>query len=492
MVARGDYFCINRGRQYGKTTTLEALNVFLCPEYTVLKLSFEGASAESFQSLPSACAYFLQSILFNVRMGLTNLNVAAINILEKTIDGKDRIADMDFAYAIPMICKANDKPIVVLIDEVDQASNYESFLSFLGVLRRMFLNRNAVPTFQSVILAGVYDVKNLKLKLRPEELHQYNSPWNIAAPFDVDMSLSVKGIQDMLDEYKADCQANINTAQVAKWIVEYTSGYPFLVSRLCMLMDNSKDWSENGFLNAKKSLLGERNTLFDDMVKKIEQYPELKTMLQTILFGGESVSFNPLEKYMQLSEMFSFIKVEEGKVRIHNRIMETCLYEYFMSEEYASEIYSVGSVEKNQFVSLEGLNMPLLLQKFSEHFNEIFRNSDGSMDMKFVEKQGRKQFLLYLRPIINGVGHYYIEAETRDETKTDIIINYRGHEYVIELKIWRGDSYKKRGEEQLYRYLEHFKADTGYLVSFCFNKNKQPGLLPPVKIGTSTLIEAIV
>ncbi len=28
-------------------------------------------------------------------------------------------------------------------------------------------------------LAGVYDIKNLKLKLRPGSEHQYNSPWNI-------------------------------------------------------------------------------------------------------------------------------------------------------------------------------------------------------------------------------------------------------------------------------------------------------------------------
>ena len=48
---------------------------------------------------------------------------------------------------------------------------------------------DSYPTFHSVILAGVYDIKNLKLKMRPEETHQYNSPWNIAAKFDVSMEL---------------------------------------------------------------------------------------------------------------------------------------------------------------------------------------------------------------------------------------------------------------------------------------------------------------
>ena len=65
MIAKGRYFCINRGRQYGKTTTLEALATSLASEYTVFKLSFEGASQESFASRAITEAYFLKSLLFN-------------------------------------------------------------------------------------------------------------------------------------------------------------------------------------------------------------------------------------------------------------------------------------------------------------------------------------------------------------------------------------------------------------------------------------------
>lgn len=83
-------------------------------------------------------------------------------------------------------------------------------------------------------------------------------------------------------------------------------------------------------------------------------------------------------------------------------------------------------------------------------------------------------------------------AETRDETRTDLIINYNNHEYVIELKIWRGDSYNTKGENQLLEYLALKKQKTGYLVSFCFNKGKTPGLLPSVEQDGLTLIEVIV
>ena len=46
--------------------------------------------------------------------------------------------------------------------------------------------------------------------------------------------------------------------------------------------------------------------------------------------------------------------------------------------------------------------------------------------------------------IINGTGNYYTEAQTREQTRTDIIVDYLGKQYVIELKIWRGDEYNKR------------------------------------------------
>ena len=109
----------------------------------------------------------------------------------------------------------------------------------------------------------------------------------------------------------------------------------------------------------------------------------------------------------------------------------------------------------------------------------------------FVEENGRRLFLLYLKPIINGTGNYYIEAQTRDQTRTDIIVDYLGKQYVIELKIWHGNEYNKRGEEQLAEYLEYYHLDKGYLLSFNFNKNKQTGL-KEIQFGDKTLIEVVV
>jgi len=96
-----------------------------------------------------------------------------------------------------------------------------------------------------------------------------------------------------------------------------------------------------------------------------------------------------------------------------------------------------------------------------------------------------------LRSIINGTGNYYIESQTRDMKKTDVIIDYRGEQFICELKIWRGDEYNRRGEAQLNEYLDFYHKDKGYMLSFNFNKKKQIGV-KEIVVGDKVIIEAVV
>ena len=224
-IEAGQYFTINRARQYGKTTLLYLLEKELRKQdYLVLSLSFEAA------------------------------------------------------------------------DEVDKSSDNQIFLSFLGLLREKYLKcqQGKDVTFHSVILAGVYDIKTLKLKLHPQEESKYNSLWNIA--------------------------------------------------------DNNQMYMK---------VSSDRNQFI------------VSGMLQMPL---------AMQKF----------------------------YEYY------EEIYS----EKDQ---------KFIEEKFVVHFHDLY----GDQNETFLEEEGRKYFLLYLRPIINGTGNYYIEARMRDNKRTDIIIDYKG-EYIIE------------------------------------------------------------
>jgi hypothetical protein len=49
FIDRGKYFVINRGRQYGKTTTLRALAEYLKEDYIVLSLDFQQIDTDEFK-----------------------------------------------------------------------------------------------------------------------------------------------------------------------------------------------------------------------------------------------------------------------------------------------------------------------------------------------------------------------------------------------------------------------------------------------------------
>ena len=363
MVDRGDYFCINRGRQYGKTTTLRFLKKALDSEYTVFSISFEGADEKSFESIENVgkkmFASFLRLSKYTMKNAFSESALQFIHQDFSIIDSTEKLSDI-----ISDFCLLFENPVVLIIDEVDQAGNYDSFIKFLGLLRDKYLNREDMPTFHSVILAGVYDIKNLKLKMRPEEQHQYNSPWNIATEFDINMDLTESGIKGMLDDYENDHHTGMNTAQIAKLLSDYTSGYPFLVSRLCQIIDEklNQNWTEAGFLEAVKIILNEKNTLFDDMNKKLDSFPRMKDLLKRILYDGEKIPYNPDDRSLEIAKMFNFIKEKNGKVLLSNRIFETRMYNLFEFEiEIAGgkdhEIISNGSIDKPLFIKDGHLDM---------------------------------------------------------------------------------------------------------------------------------------
>lgn len=99
--------------------------------------------------------------------------------------------------------------------------------------------------------------------------------------------------------------------------------------------------------------------------------------------------------------------------------------------------------------------------------------------------------MLYLKLIINGAGNYYMEAQTRDAKRTDVIVEYQGEQFIVELKIWRGNEYNERGEEQLVGYLDYFRQEKGYMISFKFNKKKEVGV-KEIKVRGKTIVEAVV
>ena len=373
LIENEEYFVINRPRQYGKTTTLYMIERDLNKneEYLVISISFEGVGDLVFAEEQRFTKGFLNLIGRSIL--LQNQELA------KYIEGeKSKVETMDdLSYVITKFIIKTNRKVILMIDEVDKSSNNQLFLSFLGMLRNKYLLRNVGKdkTFHSVILAGVHDVKSLKLKIRPDEEHKYNSPWNIASDFDVDMSFSKEEIGTMLDEYMKDKGVVLDKEYFSERLHFYTSGYPFLVSKLSKIIDEKimpegeLKWKKEYMNMAVKRILNDDNTNFQSLIKNLENNKELYDFIKMIIVDGESIAYVKSDELINMATMYGVLKDKNNNCKVSNRIYEQLIYNHMMIKLIRKSNYTIMSQYnyKSKFIKEDGdLDVTKILIKFQE------------------------------------------------------------------------------------------------------------------------------
>ena len=135
----------------------------------------------------------------------------------------------------------------------------------------------------------------------------------------------------------------MDTAGIAATIRGYTNGYPYLVSRICQIIDEKfipvkidsphEAWTDYGVDEAVKRLLSETgNTLFDSLTGKLFNYPELKQKLRNVLLHGETLAWLPYDHEQQQLYIYGFIRNNHNTVAISNKVFEMLLYAHFIGE----------------------------------------------------------------------------------------------------------------------------------------------------------------
>ena len=117
-------------------------------------------------------------------------------------------------------------------------------------------------------------------------------------------------IEDGLSEEEAVAGIGPVEKIVAQIIEDSTSGYPFLVSRICQLLDGDQEvqWNKEGIGEIVRRILMEKNTLFDSLMGKVHDNDRLREILYRILFAGEAISYNPDDISISDAEMFGFVR----------------------------------------------------------------------------------------------------------------------------------------------------------------------------------------
>lgn len=339
IIEQGNYFTINRPRQYGKSTTLLLLEKHLLKmHYLPLSISFEGIGDTVFKNEKRFCITFTE--LLSEALEYTH-NEYSVFLMEQC----SSLTNLkSLSRLITQFIKKTDKNVILIIDEVDKSSNNQLFLSFLGMLRDKYLRMRAGKdcTYHSVILAGVHDIKTLKLRLRPFEQQKYNSPWNIAFDFQVDLSFSAIEIATMLTDYVKDKKVDMDIQEISEKLDYYTSGYPFLVSKLCYIIDNrvitNKKWTLRDVDESVRHILEENNTNFESLIKNLENNPELYKLIKRITLENDEIPMVRTDPIISLGITYGILKdTGSGICEIHNHIYAQLIYNHMMMRLYHEE-----------------------------------------------------------------------------------------------------------------------------------------------------------
>ena len=175
-------------------------------------------------------------------------------------------------------------------------------------------------------------------------------------------------------------------------------------------------WDEQVILKAIKILLNEKNTLFDDLIKNVENNTELQDYIYDLIINGTEKSFVIDNKIIDMCYMFGYFKEVDGKVKIANNIFKQRLYNYFSSKIEENIDMSYYNFKDN-FVTNTGLDFEKVLLKFQQFFKEQY----STLDSKFIEREGRLLFLAFIKPIINGTGFDFKEVQISEEKRLDVI-----------------------------------------------------------------------
>lgn len=313
-IEPGYYFTINCGHLYGKTTILHQLSKYLQDRYLVIGITLIHVAHKMFDYEEEFIREFAQLL----STALESEELDSIFMKDWNLYDKSDLTFEKLFNKFSQICTLTNKEIILAIHGIDERADNPHFLKFLDILDNKKI-------FHSVILLGTYELENSRFQ-------------NIAG----NTSFSSKEIASMLKEYEEDHDYGIGIKKMSNEIYAYTSGYPYLVSQICKLLDEtiwkneefgdkSSVWCSEGLEVAVKKILekGSKDILFYNLSRDLYQYPDLNTLIRSILLDGKSYPFTLTDKTIQKGTMLGYLKEKDYKVAIANKIFEMYLLEFY-------------------------------------------------------------------------------------------------------------------------------------------------------------------
>ena len=468
LIEMEKYFVLHAPRQTGKTTCLLALMEELnrAGKYRCLYCNVEMAQAAR-EDIPQA----MQAILWEIAS-------QARDFLKETflMERWREFLEQSGAYAalntaLTRWAEASQKPLVLLIDEIDSLVG-DTLISVLRQLRTGYTKR---PTLfpQSIVLCGVRDVRDYRIhSSREKSIITGGSAFNIKAE---SLRLGNFSREEVKTLYRQHTEESGQVFEVGAMnrVWELTQGQPWLVNALgyevCFKVeagrDRAKPITAEMVTEAKERIILRRETHIDQLVDKLTE-ARVQQVVSPML-QGENLDQSVRQDDLQYVIDLGLIRRSEMGLEVANAI-----YREVIPREL-SQIFQLNFESTYQPSWYIASNGRLDVDKLLGAFQQFFREHSESWIERFDYKEAGPQLLMqaFLQRIINSGGR--VEREYGlGRLRTDLLViwPYPGgmQKAVIELKILYNSLERtlEDGLAQTWEYMDRCSTDDGHLVIF--------------------------
>ena len=483
-IRRERYFILHAPRQTGKTSALIALrdrlNSRVEGDYRCVNVNVESAQVAR-DDVGRGVRAILSSLASCARLlGDDYLDDVWPGVLEK-VGPEDALKE-----SLTQWCLANPTPLVLLVDEIDSLVG-DTLLSVLRQLRAGY-ERRPEGSPASIVLCGVRDIRDYRIRSSTGEVIAGGSPFNVAAKSLRLGDFTEAETTDLMGQHT--CETGQPFTQAAlKAVWTQTNGQPWLVNALCAGAcfdskagrDRSQAIDEDAIHAAREELILSRRTHLDQLAHKLEE-ERVRRVIEPILAGDQA------EHQVRDLEYLRDLGLIDGSQppRIANPI-----YQEVVPRELGYIVQSSLDENVAWYVGEDGrLNMTKLLTAFATFYGE---HAEHWLRRFKDYREAAPQLILqaYLQRIVNGGGR--IEREYGlGRGRTDLLVLWPREagqpsdlweRFVIECKVLRDSDRKslegtiERGVEQTLGYMETCGAEEGHLVVIDRREKEPSGAL---------------
>ncbi len=375
----------------------------------------------------------------------------------------------------------DDKKMVIIIDEIESL-NPNIFGQFLHTIRNLYHTRNN-HCLKSVILVGVSNIVGV--------VSDNASPFNIADNLNVPY-FTDKEVWELLGQHETET-GQLFEDKVKQKISEITANQPGLVNGFAKkLVDNYPDKKIIDYDDYLKVETWYLNEAIDKNFENIHNKArEERHFVERLLFTEQKIPFKIDRPSIKLLHTNGLIKKgKDGFVTFWVPFYKKRLYDAFYPYTNGEKTTILRSIAiRELFDEKDKLRIDNLIDGYKAYVKrrgfKPFMEKDENGNYKSIKEAALiYSFETYIQAFLQVAdGKSYREADT-GLGKSDLIINVRAQEYLIETKIYYYETQFLRGKEQLAYYCKSIGQKTGIYLVYCPNDIKYP---ETVKEQTETI-----